>query len=128
MAGRTGRGAHARVRPGHAGQATVEFALILPLVCALLMLVIQVALVARDEIRVVHAARAAAREASVSREDARVRAAATRSIPDATVEVTRRNGSVEVVVAYVSATELPLIGVLLPDVTLRERAVMTVEQ
>ncbi len=128
MAGRIGRDVRRRVRPDHAGQATVEFALILPLVFALFVFLIQVALVARDEIRVVHAARAAAREASVSTDESRVRSVATRALNGATVEVSRAGSSVTVVVAYTSPTNLPLIGALLPDVTLREHATMAVEQ
>ena len=48
------------------GQATVELALALPLVCLLLLAVLQVAVVARDRLAVEHAARAAARAAAVS--------------------------------------------------------------
>jgi len=47
------------------GQASVELALVLPLVVVLLLVVVQVGLVVRDQILVVHAAREAAREAAV---------------------------------------------------------------
>src|SRR5207302_7452315 len=125
------RGARSRARPGPAGQSTVEFALVLPLFFALLALVFQVALVGRDEILVVHAARAAAREASVTADPVRIRAAATRSLPDAVVRVAHRGGvgePVEVVVTYTSKTDLPLVGAMLPDLTLHARAVMRVER
>ena len=52
-----GRSARSRARSDR-GQATVELALVLPLVFGLLVLVFQIALVARDEVLVVHAARA----------------------------------------------------------------------
>ena len=125
-----GRGARSRARSDH-GQATVELALVLPLVLALLVLVFQVALVARDEILVVHVARDAAREATVTRDPGAVRAAAVRNLPGATVRVVRRGSvgdPVEVAVTYVSRTQLPLIGALLPDLTLHADSVMRVER
>ena len=45
-------------------QATVELALVLPVVATLLLAVVQVGLVVRDQIRVTHAAREAARAAA----------------------------------------------------------------
>jgi Flp pilus assembly protein TadG len=120
-----------RARPGTGGQATVEFALLLPLFFGLLALVFQVALVGRDEILVVHAARAAVREAALTPDAGRVEAAGTRALPGAAVRVTRRGATgdpVEVEVTYTSPTDLPLIGALLPDLTLRHHAVMRVER
>lgn len=108
----------------------MELALVLPLVFALLVLVFQVALVARDEILVVHAARDAARESSVTLDLKRVVAAAQRDLPGATVRVVRRGRvgePVEVAITYVSRTRLPLVGALVPDLTLRARSVMRVE-
>ena len=124
-----GRNARSRARSDH-GQATVELALVLPLVFGMLMLLFQIALVARDEILVVHAARDAAREATVSRDPARVVAAARRDLRDATVRIVRRGRvgePVEVAVTYVSRTALPLVGALVPDLTLRAGSVMRVE-
>jgi hypothetical protein len=129
MADRIRRGS--RASPGSAGQATVEFALVLPLFFGLLALLFQVALVARDEILVVHAARAAVREASVTADPARVAAAARRTLPRAVVRVTRRGRvgeTVEVDVAFVSTTDLPLVGAVLPDLSLHAHAVMRVER
>ncbi len=118
-----GRDARSRARSDR-GQATVELALVLPLVFGMLMLLFQVALVARDEILVVHAARDAAREATVTGDAARVTAAARRNVPGATDRIVRRGRageSVAVVVTYTSRTDLPLIGALLPDLTLHGR-------
>ena len=135
-----GRDARQRARPGRLhprspraerGQATVELALVLPLVFALLVLVFQVALVARDEILVVHAARDATREATVTHDAARVAAAAARTLPGATVRIVRRGHAgepVEVAIRYVARTDLPLIGALLPDITLHAQSVMRVEE
>jgi hypothetical protein len=123
------RGARASARPER-GQATVEFALLLPLVFALFVLGFQIALVGRDELLVVHAARDAAREAAVSPDLTRIRAAAARTLPGASVRVVHRGRvgePVEVEVRVVSRTDLPLVGALLPDLTLHASAVMRVE-
>jgi hypothetical protein len=125
-----GRDAGSRARPDR-GQSTVEFALVLPLLVAFLVLLFQVAVVVRDQILVVHAARDAAREAAVTHDLGRVRRAATRTLPGASVRVVRRGApgdTVEVLVSYVAPTDLPLVGALLPDVTLRSDAVMRVER
>ncbi len=125
-----GRGARSRVRSDH-GQATVELALVLPLVFGMLIFLFQIAVVARDDILVVHAARDAAREATVTGNQALVAAAAHRTLPGAAVTITRRGGvaaPVEVAVSFVARTDLPIVGALLPDVTLHGRAVMRVER
>jgi hypothetical protein len=134
--GRNAR-SHARFDQPHVGrqhtergQATVELALVLPLVFTLLVLLFQVALVARDEIVVVHAARDAAREATLTGDATRVAAAAHRSLPDATARIVRRGPvgkPVEVAITYVSRTNLPLVGFFVPDVTLHAHSVMRVE-
>ena len=56
------------------GQATVELALVLPVLVLFLLALVQTALVARDAVLVQDAARAAVREASVGASSARVRA------------------------------------------------------
>ena len=61
----TGGGSLPTARPGERGQATVEFALLLPVLVLALLAVLQVAFVVRDQVAVVHAAREAARAASV---------------------------------------------------------------
>ena len=130
---RGGWNARSRARSIHGdnGQATVELALVLPLVFGMLALLFQVALVARDEILVVHAARDATREATLSRDPARVAAAARRTLPGATARVVSRGPvgePVRVAITYVSHTDLPLIGVFLPDLTLHGASVMQVER
>jgi hypothetical protein len=117
-----------------AGQATVELALVLPLVCLLLLAVVQVALVARDAVLVVHAAREAVREAAVTaaREAARRSAEAGSGLtgPRLTVVVTRRDppgGQVHVAVHYRAPTDVPLIGPIVPDIRLSSTATMRVE-
>jgi len=127
---RQARDARSRARPEH-GQATVEFALVLPLFVVLIALVLQVAFVARDEIVAVHAARDAVREATLTGDPARIAAAATRTLPGARVRVVRRGAvgePVEVEVTYVARVNVPLLGFVVPDLTLHAHAVMRVER
>ena len=124
------RDARASVRPEH-GQATVEFALVLPLFVVLIALVLQVAFVARDEIVAVHAAREAAREATLTGDLGHITAAAQRTLPGAHVRVLHRGAvgePVEVEVTYVARVNVPLLGFVVPDLTLNAHAVMRVER
>jgi Flp pilus assembly protein TadG len=121
--------------PRDAGQATVELALLLPLVAILLLALVQAAVVSRDHVLVAHAAREAARTAAVEPDEDAVRRAAEQAGPLAperlTVEVSGRGevGSrVRVAVTYTVPTRLPLVGQALDDVTLRAEATMRVER
>jgi Flp pilus assembly protein TadG len=123
------------VSAGQRGQATVELALGLPVVLVGILLVVQVGLVVADQVRVVAAAREGARVAAVDDRAGEARTAAVRAsglAPARTVvEVGGRcppGSPVQVAVAYRAATEVPLAGALLPDITLRARAVMRVER
>ena len=114
-----------------AGQSTVEFALLLPLVVLAALVVLQVGLIVRDHVAVVHAAREAARAASVDPDPGRAAKAARRTLPDAEVTVSARpevGEPIAVEVTYRSVTDLPLVGALFPDPTLRHRSVMRVER
>ena len=115
-----------RCRDG--GQATVEFALVLPVLVLAAVAIIQVGLVVRDYVAVVHAAREAARAASV---DADPVGAARRVLGGARVHVGPRPSvgeQIQVEVEYRSVTDLPLVGPLFPDPLLRHSAVMRVER
>ena len=119
-----------RVRREH-GQATVEFAFLLPLMVLAALAIIQVGLVVRDQMAVVHAAREAARAASVDPDPARAIRAARRTLPGADVDVGERpevGGEIAVTVHYTSVTDLPLVGVLFPDPDLHTTTVMRVER
>lgn len=107
----------------------VELALSLPLVCLLLLAVVQVGLVVRDQLTVQHAAREAARAASVSAspDQAARRSAAGRLPPEATVGVAAAAGTVTAVVTLVNPTDVPLVGMLLPSVTVRASVTMARE-
>ena len=106
----------------------------LPLVAALALLLLQVALLVRDQVLVTHAAREGAREAAVQDDVAAVVAAVggATALPTnrLTVDVSPRGeaGSrVVVKVSYRSPTDLPLVGHLLGDVDLGASATMRVE-
>jgi hypothetical protein len=116
------------------GQATVEAALVLPLVVLLLLAVVQVGLLVRAEVLVTHAAREAARSAAVDADpQAATRAAGLATTLDAhrmTVRVEGRSGPgsrVRVDITYTAPTDVPLVGALLGDVTLHASATMRVE-
>lgn len=110
----------------------MELALVLPIVVLALLLVLQVGLIVRDRVLVVHATRTAAR-AVIVEPDA---AAASRAVDaldagaDYSVRVggdARPGGLAEVTVSA-RASMLPLVGRLVPAPILRERMVVRVEQ
>jgi TadE-like protein len=112
------------------GQATVELALVLPVVVVLALTLVQVALVLRDQAAVVAAAREAARTASVDPDPRSPAHAAERVLPGARVRLgppPPPGEALSVEVLYRSPTNLPLIGPLLPDPELRSVSVMRVE-
>jgi Flp pilus assembly protein TadG len=116
------------------GQATVEVALLLPLVATMLLGVVQVGLVVRDQVLVVHAAREAARAAAVDPTVAAARAGAEGAarLDPARLDVeldgsTDPGGRLTVTVRYRSPTAVPLVGQLLGDRTLTAQATMRVE-
>ncbi len=117
-----------------AGQATVELALLLPVVLVLLLAAVQVGLVVRDQLLVTNAAREAARAAAVDGRPGAPAEAARRSGPldpaRLTVEVGPRGpvgSTVRVEVSYRVITDVPLIGPLVGDVQLHAAATMRVE-
>ncbi|MFM8861297.1 MAG: TadE/TadG family type IV pilus assembly protein [Acidimicrobiia bacterium] len=120
---------------GDRGQSTVELALILPLVVLFVLLLLQAGLVVRDQVLLTHAAREAARAASVATGDRAVaaRRSAERSSALASdrlavdTELVDDGRSVQVVVRYHSVTKLPFIGSLVPDPILRTTAAMRIE-
>jgi len=120
---------------GEGGQTTVELALTLPLVALSALLVVQIGLVVRADALVSHAAREAVRTAAVSRDPGAASRAAVAAGPlradrlQTTVNrLSHPEGSVEVRVRYRCATDVPLVGLLLPDVDLSAVAVMRDEQ
>ena len=117
------------------GQSTVELALVLPLVVVVLLAVVQVGLVVRDQVLVVHAAREGAREAAVEpAPDAARQAAVAGSSLEADrldVAVSGRGAAgsrVRVEVRYRAPTRVPVVGAVLGDLTLEATATMRVER
>ena len=111
------------------GQATVELALATPLLCLLLLGIVQLAVVVRDQLRVIDLARVAARAASVAADPSAAAAGtAGRDPPRELRMATEVDGeTVTVTVSAVNATDVPLIGALLPDITLTARSTMPLE-
>lgn len=120
-------------RRGQGGQAAVEVALLLPFLALVFLAVVQVALVARDQVLVVHAAREGARAAAVDPAPGAARAAvlAGSGLKADHLEVdTGRgpaSGFVTVSVRYRASTTVPVVGTLVSDAPLSANAAMRVE-
>lgn len=113
------------------GQATVEIALLIPLLALFLLLIVQVAIVVREHVMVTNASRAAARELSVNSDRSSAVSAAHRSTPGATVTVSRPSQVGQYLTVTVSEkveSTLPFIGVVFPEITVSSRSVMRVEK
>lgn len=129
------RRAPARRHGAEAGQAAVELALVVPLVVVIVLAIVQVGLVVRDQVLVIHAAREAARVVAVHG-DAGVALPAAGDAgglhPDRVkVVVSGSLGEgkrVRVRVTYAAPTDVPLIGALVGDVQLHGTATMRVER
>lgn len=102
-------------------------ALCLPLVCLMLLGVVQVAVIVRDQLLVQHAAREAARAAAVSASPAAAAQITTAVVDRAAVAVASSANRVTVTVTRTTHTDVPLIGALLPDVVLTASASMARE-
>jgi hypothetical protein len=121
---------------GHAGSATVEFTLVLPLLLVLALATVEVALLVKDQLIVQGAARAGAREAAVTLDDGSVRQAVFDAAPGADeslfdIEIDRGDesfGEVTVHVTYHDPVVVSAVGWLFPDtVDLSAGAVMRKE-
>ncbi len=119
---------------GQRGQATVEFALVLPLVVVVALIVVQTALVAKDALLVEHAAREAARAAAVEPTPGVARQAAVNAgaLDPARLSSqlgggTARGDRLTATVTYRSPTNVPLVGRFVGDIELRAEVTMRVE-
>ena len=114
------------------GQSTVELAVIIPILVLLILLCVQAALVLRDRVLVVHAARAAARAVIV---DPQVTSAAAalqlQGPPISTASVTlsggTQSGSLAAVTVRMRATRVPIVGRVVASTVLQERLVVMIE-
>ncbi|MBX3314462.1 MAG: pilus assembly protein [Actinobacteria bacterium] len=119
---------------GQRGQATVEVALVLPVLVLALLLVVQVALVGLAHVLVTQAARNAARAVAVDPSPGAARAAATGTAGlqvdriDVVVGTRGPPGSlVPVTVRYRVPTDVALVGRLVGDVTVSATVAVQVE-
>jgi Flp pilus assembly protein TadG len=114
-----------RVR-SEAGQATVEFALVLPLVAIVGWATLELGLVMRDNVLCAHAAREAARALAVGEDP--VAAAQSRSGfgTELLVTVDRATGTATVELPL--APRLPLLSSVVGSASIRQQAVMRIEQ
>lgn len=102
----------------------------LPLVVVLVLGLVQVALVARDQLAIELAAREGARAAAVSAAPAAAARAAvdrTITIGPVAVDVTVGTSTVTVTVTYVNPTDVPVIGGAIGDVDLSASVTMALE-
>lgn len=116
------------------GQAAVETALVLPLLLAVVLAMVQVGLLVRDHVLVVHATREAARAAAVDPtvETATSAATAATELDPARLHVdiagSRSAGSrLRIAVSYRPKLEVPIVGRLFPAVSIREELTVRVE-
>ena len=118
------------------GSASVEFALVLPLMLVVGLALLQVALFAKDQLILQEAARAGARQAAVSHDDGSVRDAVTEAA--ATLDRARiraaidrappSDGPVTVTVTYDAPISVPVVRWLFPSqVRLSARSTMRQE-
>jgi Flp pilus assembly protein TadG len=112
------------------GQATVELALCLPLLFMFLLGIVQLVVIVRDQLAVQLAAREAARAAAVAvPSEAAAQGAATRAVALRPLLVSTGVSidTVTVTVSHVTHTDVPMIGALLPDITVSAKATMALE-
>ncbi|GIU84759.1 MAG: hypothetical protein KatS3mg008_1534 [Acidimicrobiales bacterium] len=117
------------------GQATAEFALLLPMVVVAMLAIVQVARVALDAVALAHAVREAARAFSIDPRTAAARAAAekaTKLLKPERIRVrvsgeARPGGLATVRLDYRSPTDVPLVGGLVGDTRLQAEVTVVVE-
>jgi len=122
--------------PGQRGSASVEFATVLPLVAIAMLAVVQISLLAWDQMRVAHAAREGARMLALANDVAAVKEAALQAGAldgeRTTIEVapdSRPAGTPSrVTIRYRPRIVVPLIGRYVPEVTITATVWMRVER
>lgn len=117
------------------GQSTIEFVLLLPFLAAVFAALVEIALLAGDQVRLWHAAREAARVAVVDPDPMQAAIAAESSglwpleleiDPDMAHRV--QGSPLTVRVRYDPPGHLPLIGFIVRSVDLEAAATMRIEQ
>lgn len=109
------------------GQATVELAIILPFIVLIAAGLIQCGLIVANQLAVWNAARNAARAAAISPDpqiDAQQAANSAVDLRPLQVIITTTDDVVSARVVYIDHTNLPLIGVLFPQISLQATVAM----
>ena len=117
-------------RKRDAGQATVELALAMPLLCLMLLGMVQVAVIGRGQLAVQLAAHQAVRAAAVSADPVSAAGIAANhaiSLRPLNVQVAADDTTITVTVSYVDHTDVSMVGALLPDVIVHASATMAFE-
>lgn len=124
-------GSSRRLRPREAGQSTAEFALLIPAIVLVTLLVMQAAVIAAASVRLVGTCRNAARilivEPSLSEAEIRDRVSAPPSVGFSVRAENEFLGRGSVRCVHTVPTEVALVGRAVPDVLLRERLSFLVE-
>jgi hypothetical protein len=111
------------------GQATVEFALVLPAVALMAVVLVVVGVAVRNELAVEHAAREGARAAAVSADPATAARSAAAHVTTLPVEVSTLDDGTRVTVTVTTTLELglPIVGSLIGPITHSASATMMLE-
>lgn len=112
------------------GQASVEFALALPLVVVVVLGIVQLVVVARDQLAVEVAAREGARAAAVAGSPAAAAeraASAAISLRPLGVRTSASGGDVTVTVTATNRTDVPIIGAVIGDIEVSASVTMARE-
>lgn len=112
-----------------AGQAAVEFALVLPVAVVMTFGVVAVGIALRNELAVELAAREGARAAAVSADPAGAASAAAARAVDLPIEVATAASAatVTVTVTYVDAVDVAVVGWVIGPITHRASVTMAIE-
>lgn len=117
------------------GQATVELALLLPIVTLLAWALVEIGMIATDNVRLWHAAREAARVGAVDPDPAAIREAAESS-GLGPIDLSVRPGAEDriqgepltVTLSHRPISNAPLIGKLFESIVMTAEATMRIEQ
>lgn len=114
------------------GQSSVELALVMPLVALLLLALLQVGVLVKDQLLVLGAAREGVREAIVNPDRGQIEAAARAAAPGLGLTLQIQRGTERGDPAHVDIsakpTRLPMVGQMVSGVTLKARATMRLER
>lgn len=108
----------------------MELALAMPIIAIFLLAIVQVVVIVRGQVAVIHAAREGARAAAVSASPNSAAVTAGRAgagVAPVTVTTSTAGKAITVTVKFIDRTDVPLIGAFIPDVTLIGRVTMQFE-